>query len=186
MIEKIKKYYDNILISFVINILFVYACWKVLLKASQVIEPFKTQWDALMISLAKLIAAFAYLLLLPFYDNLNLKGPWLYLTGMHGVLVGPACVGIGVTFTFVGLILAYRGPLKLKLKFIVAGTFSILLLNAIRNAALCIIAAYKFEWTEFNHKYVFNNLIYVFILIIWAWYVNLAGKSEMQKSKDVK
>jgi exosortase/archaeosortase family protein len=184
MIEKFKKYYDNILIGFVVNILFVYACWKVLLKASQVLEPFKTHWDAMMASLANLIAAFAYVLLLPFYDNLNLKGPWLYLTGKHGVSVGPACVGIGVTFMFVGLILSYRGPIKLKLKFIVGGSLSILLLNAIRNAVLCIIAAYKFEWTEFNHKFVFNNLIYIFILVVWAWYVNLAGKSEMQKIED--
>lgn len=182
MIERFKKYYENILFSFIVNILIVYAAWKVILKTSQVYEPFKQPWDAMMISLTKLIAYLAYLILWPFYDSLQLKGAWLYLSGKHGVLVGPACVGIGVTFTFIGLILSYRGPWKLKLKFIVVGTLSILFLNVLRNAILCIVAAYRFEWTEFNHKYVFNNLIYIFILIVWAWYVNKASKTEAQKS----
>ena len=184
MVEKFKKYYDNILISFVLNILVAYAAWKILLKTSQVYQPFKLQWDAMMVSLANMIAWLAYWVLWPFYNTLNLNGSWLYLTGKHGVLVGPACVGIGVTFMYIGLILAYRGPFILKLKFILGGTLSILLLNVLRNAILCLVAAYRFEWTEFNHKYVFNNLIYIFILVVWAWYVNLAGKSELQKVED--
>jgi exosortase/archaeosortase family protein len=181
MIEKFKKYYENIFISFTINMIFVWGCWKVLLKASQVVEPFKTHWDNMMNYLSDLIAYIGYLMLYPFYDKLIIEGPLLYLKGMSGVIVGPACVGIGVVFTYVGLILSYKGPVKLKVKFVFVGIAMILGLNSFRVAVLCIISAYHHSWTEFNHKYVFNNLLYLCILLMWARYVN---KTSNKNSKE--
>ena len=44
MIDKLKKLYQDQFYGFVVRMIVVYGVWRVLLKASQVIEPFKNLW----------------------------------------------------------------------------------------------------------------------------------------------
>jgi len=176
MLDTIKKYYKEPLINFIVKMIVVYGIWKVLLKASQVVIPFKAKWEIMMDAILNFVNWMSFYLLKLMGYNIIWRGAYLNIAGKEGVWVGPACIGVGVMVTYIGLILAYKGSAKLRIGFIVLGLFLINFINALRVAVLCIISATHNEWVEFNHKYVFNNLLYLCVLLIWIWYVNLSVK----------
>ena len=57
MIDKLKKLYQDQFYGFVVRMIVVYGVWRVLLKASQVIEPFKNLWGKIMGVLLKIITS---------------------------------------------------------------------------------------------------------------------------------
>ena len=50
-------------------------------------------------------------------------------------------------------LVAYPGPWRHKLWFGALGLLSIHLINAIRVAVLCVVAAIDYDWFNFNHDY---------------------------------
>jgi exosortase/archaeosortase family protein len=184
MIDKLKKLYQDQFYGFVVRMVVVYGVWRVLLKASQVIEPFKVLWGKMMGVLLKIITSTSLLQLKIMGYNVKHHDAFLAIKGSAGVVVGPACIGIGVMFIYIGLILTYYGSKKLQLKFVVGGLFLINFLNALRVTILCIISKYNNDWVEFNHKIVFNNLLYVCIILMWIWYANITNKSIVNTEKD--
>lgn len=178
MLETIKKYYQEPLINFIVKMGIVYAIWKVLLKASQVVVPFKAKWEIMMDGILTFVNWMSFYLLKLFGYDIIMKGAYLNIAGKPGVWVGPACIGVGVMVTFIGLILAYKGSVKHRVLFIFFGLLFINFFNAVRIAVLCVISATNNEWAEFNHKYIFNNLLYLVVLLVWMWYVNLSSKER--------
>jgi exosortase family protein XrtF len=92
--------------------------------------------------------------------------------GTGGLWIGDNCNGITLFAHFTIFILAYRGPLKAKLIFVFLGILSIELLNVIRVTILAILDTHSRAWTEFNHTYTFNILIYAYIFSLWMLWVN--------------
>jgi exosortase/archaeosortase family protein len=182
MIDKIKKLYDDQFIGFLVRMVFVYGAWKVLLKASQVIEPFKAVWEKMMNVFLKIITSLSFVMLKMFGYKVNHYDAFLAIKGTAGVIVGPACVGVGVMFVYSGLIISYYGSKKMQLKFVLGGLFFILFLNSLRVTILCMISKYHNSWVEFNHKYVFDNLLYICVILIWIWYANITNKQLQNKN----
>ena len=181
MINKLKEIYNDQYYGFVVKMVLVYGAWKVLLKSSQVLIPFKAKWEIMMGFFLKLVTNMSLLMLkLTSYEIVH-QGSFIAIKNTPGVVVGPACIGIGVMFVFSGLIWAFKGEKKLQLKFIVFGIFVINFLNALRVTILCVISGKYYEWVEFNHKYVFNNLLYICVILIWIWYVNITNKKLEKK-----
>lgn len=92
--------------------------------------------------------------------------------GTGGLWIGDNCDGITLFARFAIFILAYRGMMKTKLVFVFLGILSIELLNVLRVVVLAILDTHSRAWTEFNHTYTFNILIYAYIFSLWMLWVN--------------
>lgn len=108
-------------------------------------------------------------------------GVFLKIGDSPGVLVGPACAGFGLLFAFTGLILAFEGPWRKKMWFIPLGLAGIHTINIARIVILTIMSNYNYRWVDFNHKYVFNTLIYVFMFMMWVAWVRFLERERNKK-----
>ncbi len=92
--------------------------------------------------------------------------------GTGGLWIGDECNGIALFALFTVFIIAYKGPVKSKIIFIVLGILSLQLLNVLRVSGLAILDTHSRAWTEFNHTYTFNIIIYGYIFFLWMLWVN--------------
>ena len=92
--------------------------------------------------------------------------------GTGGLWIGDNCNGITLFARFAIFILAYRGLIRTKIIFVFLGILSLELLNVIRVTVLAILDTHSRTWTEFNHTYTFNILIYAYIFSLWMLWVN--------------
>ncbi len=101
------------------------------------------------------------------------------IDGSGGLWIGDNCNGIALFSLFAVFIIAYTGQVKTKLIFISLGILSIQFLNVCRIVGLAILDTYSRAWTEFNHTYTFNILIYGYIFFLWMlWVNNYATKQQ--------
>jgi exosortase family protein XrtF len=92
--------------------------------------------------------------------------------GTGGLWIGDNCNGIALFALFAGFILAYKGKVKHKVIYIALGIISIELLNVFRIVGLAILDTHSRAWTEFNHTYTFNIIIYAYIFMLWMIWAN--------------
>jgi exosortase/archaeosortase family protein len=98
-----------------------------------------------------------------------------------GVAVGPGCVAMGIMYAFIALIVSYHGSWKSKLWFVPFGLFCIHMFNVARVLALAYISYFNNFIVDFNHKYVFNTLLYVLVFLLWVFWANYVERSEKLK-----
>lgn len=105
-------------------------------------------------------------------------GREIHISGSSGLWMGDNCNALPLFAMFAGFVIAFPGNIRKKLLFILFGIVTIFLLNCIRIIALTIIDTYSRSWTEFNHSYTFNIIIYGYIFLLWMWWAKrLSGKS---------
>lgn len=92
--------------------------------------------------------------------------------GSIGVWVGKACDAVSLFIIFSVFILAFPGKQRDKWWFVPFGILTIHVINVLRVVGLTIITYYAPEWLDFNHTYVFTFLVYTYIFVLWAWWVN--------------
>lgn len=103
--------------------------------------------------------------------------------GTGGLWIGDNCNGITLFILFAVFVMAYKGNVKTKLIFIILGILSLQLLNVFRVVGLAILDTYSRAWTEFNHTYTFNIIIYGYIFFLWMLWVNkYAGINTTSKT----
>ncbi len=102
------------------------------------------------------------------------------IDGSHGVFVGVPCNGLDLIALFVGFILIFKGEWKQKIWFIPLGILIIHLLNAFRVFLLILIAKSNPEWLEFNHKYTFTIILYLFVFLGWMIWVKKFAETTHQ------
>ena len=116
------------------------------------------------------------------FDMLPEYDPTQYRTvGIDGGLplwIGDECDGLTLFAIFSVIIIAFPGKAKNKALFIPIGILAIHFLNIIRIIALVIITKYDPDSLDFNHTYVFQTLVYLFIFYLWyLWAKKYAGLS---------
>jgi exosortase family protein XrtF len=94
------------------------------------------------------------------------------IDGTGGLWIGDNCDGLFLFAVFTGFIVAYPGSWKHKLWYIPVGIVILQLLNVCRVVGLAILDTKSRAWTEFNHTYTFNLLIYGCIFLMWMHWVN--------------
>lgn len=92
--------------------------------------------------------------------------------GTHGVLIGTPCNGLSLFALFAGFIIIFPGKWVYKLFFIPIGILLIHVINIFRLVGLALVVVYHPASLEFNHKYTFTVIVYVFIFILWIIWVN--------------
>lgn len=104
------------------------------------------------------------------------------IDGSNGVFIGIACNGIELMALFAGFVLIFKGNWKHKLWYIPLGLLIIHILNITRVVALTMIAKYAPETIDFNHKYTFTLLLYVFVFLGWIlWVKKFSNPSNANK-----
>ncbi|MBX2973825.1 MAG: archaeosortase/exosortase family protein [Flavobacteriales bacterium] len=110
----------------------------------------------------------------PGFDN----NRYLGIQGGSHLWIGDPCNGVSLFAVFLIFLVAYPGPWRHKLWFGAAGLLSIHLINAIRVAVLCIVAAIDYDWFNFNHDYTFYVVVYGWVFLLWAvWVKRFAPKA---------
>ncbi len=94
------------------------------------------------------------------------------IQGSHGVYIGIPCNGLDLMALFAGFILLFSGSWKTKFWFIPLGLLIIYVLNLVRVLVLTIMAKTAPEYLDFNHKYTFTILLYMFVFFGWLLWVN--------------
>ncbi|MDQ3046981.1 MAG: archaeosortase/exosortase family protein [Bacteroidota bacterium] len=92
--------------------------------------------------------------------------------GTGGLWIGDSCNAMALFALFAAFIIAYKGKASHKFLYILFGIISIQLLNVLRVVGLAILDTHSRAWTEFNHTYTFNIIIYAWIFILWMTWVN--------------
>jgi exosortase family protein XrtF len=104
------------------------------------------------------------------------------IDGTHGLWIGDPCDGLTIFALFAFFIIAYPGKWKHKAWFIPAGITLIHFMNILRITILCIIVKTHPSWLEFNHTYLFQILMYLFIFCLWfIWIKRFSGVSLLPK-----
>lgn len=111
-----------------------------------------------------------------------------HTVGINGaysvVVVGTGCNAVELFALFSCFILAFEGSWKNKLWFIPLGIVLIHLLNVGRILSLIFIGTVSRSLLEFNHKYTFTIIMYIFTFIGWMiWVKYFASKSKLVDEK---
>jgi len=106
------------------------------------------------------------------YDIFTNGNRMLGINNTSGLMMGDNCNGIALFALFSAFIIAFPGPVRKKIIFIILGIISIQLLNVMRVVTLAIIETYSYQLTQFNHTYTFTVIIYGYIFLLWILWVN--------------
>jgi exosortase family protein XrtF len=95
----------------------------------------------------------------------------MYLNGDPIISVDTPCNGLPMLYLFASFILVYPGPWKRKLIFIPAGLIIIHGINLIRIILLSYISLYSSDYFYFNHKYLFQIIVYGLVISMWLYWI---------------
>lgn len=172
--------FKNRIVKFITIGLAVYLSWYLIYEFW--FKP--NQWLDLFV-VDNTIAISNFILNLFNYTTFTGEERLLGIDGTPGLWVGDKCNGIELFALFSVFILAFPGSWKKKIWFIPFGIITIQVLNIIRVVCLAIIQLYFIEWTEFNHTYVFNVIIYGYIFLLWiVWANKFSGLMPGSATKD--
>jgi exosortase family protein XrtF len=169
----LKKPVPRFLLTVLTLYLFFYLIYNLWIHPNETIDLFVVDFTILLSRLA--LEAMGYTV---FTGTERVIG----VDGTGGLWIGDNCNGITLFILFAVFIMAYKGNVKTKIIFITLGILSLQLLNIFRVIGLAILDTYSRAWTEFNHTYTFNILIYGYIFFLWMLWVNkYAGKNISSK-----
>ncbi len=87
------------------------------------------------------------------------------------VLVADNCNGLELFVLYAGFILCFPGRIGFKLIFIPAGISLIYGINVLREIVLALNYKFFRETFEFNHKYTYVLIVYIFVFILWRIWI---------------
>ncbi len=96
------------------------------------------------------------------------------------ISVFEGCNGINVMIVFLSFLLAFRGSLKLTLKFLTVGLVSIYLMNLIRVGLLYFVEIHFQQYLYFFHKFFFTGVIYAAVFGLWYYWVILVKRESLE------
>lgn len=115
--------------------------------------------------------------------------PAISILNPSGVVISvfEGCNGINVMIVFVAFLLAFGGPLKKLLWFLLAGLAIIYVANLVRVLILYYAAEYWQQYFYYVHKYILTGFLYLIVFILWwLWIEKVRGVSlrNVLASKD--
>jgi len=105
------------------------------------------------------------------YDTRG-EGDMVFIDNQPVVLVADACNGLELFALYIGFLLCFPGKWKYKVIFIPAGIILIYLINVIREIVLALNYKFFQNTFDFNHKYTYVFIVYIFVFAIWRFWLN--------------
>ena len=87
------------------------------------------------------------------------------------VSIEAGCNGVEATIVLVAAILAFPASWQRKLVGLAAGIFAVQALNVVRVISLFYLGQWNLDAFEFAHRYVWQALIMLDVLIVWLLWV---------------
>jgi exosortase H (IPTLxxWG-CTERM-specific) len=87
------------------------------------------------------------------------------------VSIEAGCNGVEATIVLVAAILAFPAPWQRKLVGLAVGIVAVQALNIVRVISLFYLGQWNFDAFEFAHRYVWQALIMLDVLIVWLLWV---------------
>ena len=100
------------------------------------------------------------------------EGNMVYIENQPVVLVADACNGLELFALYIGFLLCFPGKWKYKAFFIPIGLGLIFLINVIREIVLALNYKFFQETFDFNHKYTYVLVVYLFVFALWRYWLN--------------
>ena len=173
---------------FIVKAVGLYLIWIFVISPFLVIEDGKGLENYLTVSTAK--TASWLINLLPYessIEELNGKGgAYLLINQVKTVYIAHSCNALVIIALYIGVIIAYPGPSKIKILFITIGSLIVYAMNVIRVAALGFNHVYHQASLDFNHKYTFTFMVYSVVFILWMIWANKYSsvKFELQNNQE--
>lgn len=95
----------------------------------------------------------------------------ILIDGEPMVLVADGCNGLELFALYAGFIICFPGRIKFKLIFIPLGIALIYIINVLREITLALNYKFFRETFEFNHKYTYVLIVYIFVFILWRIWI---------------
>ena len=96
----------------------------------------------------------------------------VYINSEPVVLVADACNGLELFVLYIGFLLCFPGRWLYKIIFIPSGVFMIFIINVIREIVLSLNYKYFQQTFDFNHKYTYVFIVYLFVFGLWRFWLN--------------
>jgi exosortase H (IPTLxxWG-CTERM-specific) len=96
------------------------------------------------------------------------------------VQIEAGCNGVEATIVLLAAILAFPAPWKRRLVGLAAGVVAVQGLNVIRVISLFYLGQWNFAIFEFAHRYVWQALIMLDVLIVWLLWVRTLPRATPQ------
>lgn len=112
------------------------------------------------------------------YEVAVLGNDVVKVVGYGGVGIGNYCLALELFILFIALVASYPASWKHKLWFIPAGVLSIHALNAVRVISLNLLTVYYPQYADFNHHFTFRIVVFIYILLLYAYFVRKYGNSS--------
>lgn len=116
-----------------------------------------------------------------FGGQVQMRGNILSIPGF-AVQVLDMCNGVEATIILWAAMLAFPASWSYKFKGLMIGTLSVHFLNIIRIISLLYLGAYRREWFDFVHWYVWDALIMLDIVVVFLAWVRLMPIQESVES----
>jgi len=118
----------------------------------------------------------------------------LQIQGGIQTFIGFSCLGLGVMWVFISLIISWPGKIKAKIIFIISGLLMIFTLNVIRMAYLTWLGKDGILFTnktisflgihKYDHHDLFNFFIYIIIFILFILWIEVFSKKTVKNGSD--
>jgi exosortase H (IPTLxxWG-CTERM-specific) len=96
------------------------------------------------------------------------------------VSIEAGCNGVEATIVLVAAMLAFPAPWRRKLVGLTVGIAAVQGLNVIRVISLFYLGQWSFDVFEFAHRYVWQALIMLDVLIVWLLWVRTLPRATPQ------
>ena len=116
------------------------------------------------------------------YDtSSSVASSMVYIDNQPVVLVADACNGLELFALYTGFLICFPGRIKYKMIFIPLGIGLIYLVNVMREITLAINYKFFQETFDFNHKYTYVFIVYLFVFAIWRFWLNRYSSLALNK-----
>jgi len=174
------------IIYFIIRLLFFYLLWLLADEYLSQFEWFKSFWFYPKFYLLKELVFLSTAILSQglLYSVEILRDNQFMLDGRAVIEIGIPCIGHEIMYFYTIFIIAYPGPWKNKLYFILFGLVLINILNVFRIVALSLIFLYYPQYIDFNHHFLFTFLIYTVVFSIWLIWIKYFSSAISQEDEE--
>jgi exosortase family protein XrtF len=95
------------------------------------------------------------------------------------------CNSINVMIVFVAFIIAFKGPFKLFLRYLMLGLLGVYLINLLRLVGLYGVSLHFPANFYFFHKFFFTGVIYLFVFLIWYFWISAVKRWRLRETVSV-
>jgi exosortase/archaeosortase family protein len=117
--------------------------------------------------------------------NLGIRPHLVFINDIPLVSIDTPCNGFPMIYLFCAFIMVYPAPWRRKLIFSIVGIFILHCLNLARIIGLSYNTLYSSEYFEFNHKVLFQIVVYSAIFSMWAYWLAYGRDNTIGWTKGI-